>query len=100
MIPIGYYLILSGILFSLGIIAFFIKKDLITMFMSIEIMLNSANLAFIAFSRNFLSINGQIVVFFIITLAAAEACLGLAIILLIFRHRKTIRGEEINLMKG
>ncbi|MCP2520999.1 NADH-quinone oxidoreductase subunit NuoK [SCandidatus Aminicenantes bacterium Aminicenantia_JdfR_composite] len=100
MIPIGYYLILSGILFTLGIIAFFIKKDLITMFMSIEIMLNSANLAFIAFSRNLLSINGQIVVFFIITLAAAEACLGLAIILLIFRQRKTIRSEEINLMKG
>jgi len=100
MIPISYYLILSGILFSLGIIAFFVKKDLITMFMSIEIMLNSANLAFIVFSRNHLSINGQIIVFFVITLAAAEACLGLAIILLIFRQRKTIKSEEINLMKG
>jgi NADH-quinone oxidoreductase subunit K len=100
MIPLGYYLVLSGVLFVLGLIAFFVKKDLITMFMSIEIMLNSANLAFIAFARGYFSIHGQIVVFFIITLAAAEASLGLAIILLIFRQRKTIKTEDINLMKG
>ncbi len=100
MVSIGYYLIVSAILFVLGIIAFFIKKDLITMFMSIEIMLNSANLVFIAFSRNYFSLHGQIIVFFVITLAAAEASLGLAIILLIFRQRKTIKTEDINLMKG
>jgi NADH-quinone oxidoreductase subunit K len=100
MIPISYYLVLSGMLFALGIVAFFVKKDLITMFMSIEILLNSANLAFIAFSKNYLSVHGQIIVFFIITLAAAEASLGLAIILLIFRQRRTIKSEEISLMKG
>lgn len=100
MIPINYFLILSIILFVLGIIAFFIKKDLITMFMAIEIMLNAANLAFIAFAKSASSIDGQIIVFFIITVAAAEAAVGLAIILLIFKQKKTIKTEDMNLLKG
>lgn len=100
MIPTNYFLILSVVLFVLGAIAFFIKRDLITQFMSVEIMLNAANLAFITFARSATSPDGQIIVFFIITVAAAEAAIGLAIILLIFRQKKTIKSEDIKLMKG
>ncbi|MEE8378438.1 MAG: NADH-quinone oxidoreductase subunit NuoK [Candidatus Aminicenantaceae bacterium] len=100
MIPTSYYIILSIILFILGIIAFFVKKDLITQFMSVEIMLNAANLALIAFSKASSSLDGQIIVFFIITVAAAEAAVGLAIILLVYRQKKTIKTEDIQLMKG
>lgn len=100
MIPISYFLILSGILFVLGTIAFFLKRDVITMFMAVEVMLNAANLAFIAFAKSASSIDGQVIVFFIITVAAAEAAVGLAIILLIFRQKRTIRSEDIKLMKG
>lgn len=100
MIPTSYYITLSIILFILGIIAFFVKKDLITQFMSVEIMLNAANLALIAFSKASSSLDGQIIVFFIITVAAAEAAVGLSIILLVYRQKKTIKTEDIQLMKG
>jgi len=100
MIPLSYFLILSIILFVLGAIAFFVKRDLITMFMAVEVMLNAANLAFIAFARSANSLDGQVIVFFIITVAAAEAAVGLAIILLIFRQKKTVKSEDIRLMKG
>ena len=100
MIPPNYFLILSIILFVLGVIAFFIKKDLLTMFMAIEVMLNAANLAFLSLARSANSIDGQVIVFFIITVAASEAAVGLAIILLVFRQKKTIKTEDIKLMKG
>ncbi len=100
MIPLSYFLILSAVLFVLGAVAFFVKRDLITMFMAVEVMLNAANLAFITFAKSASSIDGQIIVFFIVTVAAAEAAVGLAIILLIFRQKKTIKSEDINLMKG
>ena len=100
MIPISYYLVLSALLFVLGTIAFFIKKDLITQFLAIEVMLSAANLAFIAFAKAMGTIDGQIIVFFIITVAAAEAAVGLAIILLVYRKKKSIRSEDMNLMKG
>ena len=100
MIPVNYFLILSIILFVLGAIGFFVKRDLITQFMSIEIMFNAANLAFLAFAKSAGSLDGQIIVFFVITVAAAEAAVGLAIILLIFRQKKTIKSEDIKLMKG
>ena len=100
MIPLSYFLALSIILFVLGAVAFFVKKDLITMFMAIEVMLNAANLAFITLARSANSLDGQVIVFFIITVAAAEAAVGLAIILLIFRQKKTIKSEDIRLMKG
>jgi len=100
MIPVNYFLILSIILFVLGTIAFFVKRDLITQFMSIEIMFNAANLAFLAFAKSAGSLDGQIIVFFVITVAAAEAVVGLAIILLIFQKKKTIKSEDIKLMKG
>lgn len=100
MIPVSYFFILSIILFVLGIIAFFIKRDLITMFMAVEIMLNAANLTFIALAKSANSLNGQVIVFFIITVAAAEAAVGLAIILLVFRQKKSIKAEDMHLMKG
>jgi len=100
MIPVDYFLILSIILFVLGAIGFFVKRDLITQFMSIEIMFNAANLAFLAFAKSAGSLDGQIIVFFVITVAAAEAVVGLAIILLIFQKKKTIKSEDIKLMKG
>jgi len=100
MIPTHYYLVLSIILFALGIIAFFVKKDLVTMFLAVEVMLNAANLALVAFARSATDIDGQIIVLFIITVAAAEAAIGLAIILHIYRRKKTIRTEDINLLKG
>jgi len=99
MSPLAFF-ILSLVLFSLGTLAFLVKRDLITQFMAIEIMLNAANLAMIAASRLMASLDGQIVVFFVITVAAAEAAVGLAIILLIYRQKKNIRSEEINLLKG
>jgi NADH-quinone oxidoreductase subunit K len=100
MIPVSYFLILSLVLFVMGGLAFFVKRDLITMFMAVEIMLNAANLAFIALARTADSIDGQVIVFFIITVAAAEAAVGLAIILLVFRQKKSIKSEDIKLMKG
>ncbi|MBN1270677.1 MAG: NADH-quinone oxidoreductase subunit NuoK [Candidatus Aminicenantes bacterium] len=100
MIPTSYFIVLSALLFVLGIVAFFVKKDLITQFLSIEVMLNAGNLAFIAFAKAHGLIEGQIIVFFIITVAAAEAAVGLAIILLIYKQKKTIKSEDVNLMKG
>ena len=100
MIPIYYFLILSAVLFVMGTVGFLIKKDLITQFMCVEVMLNAANLAFIAFARAASSLNGQIIVFFIITVAAAEAAVGLAIILLVYRQKKSIKTEDSSLMKG
>jgi NADH-quinone oxidoreductase subunit K len=100
MIPLNYFLILSIILFALGAVAFFVKRDLITQFMAIEIMFNAANLAFLAFAKSAGSLDGQIIVFFVITVAAAEAAVGLAIILLMYRQKKTIKTEDIKLMKG
>lgn len=100
MIPISYFLVLSIVLFILGVAAFFIKRDLITMFMAVEVMLSAANLAFIAMAKAANSIDGQIIVFFIITVAAAEAAVGMAIILLVFRQKKSIKSEDIKMMKG
>jgi NADH-quinone oxidoreductase subunit K len=100
MIPVIYFFGLSLLLFVLGLVGFFLKRDLITMFMSVEVMLNAANLAFIALARAANSPGGQVIVFFVITVAAAEAAVGLAIILLVFRQKKTIKTEDMSLMKG
>ncbi|MFP5228543.1 MAG: NADH-quinone oxidoreductase subunit NuoK [Acidobacteriota bacterium] len=105
MVPIAYYLVLSAVLFSIGVAAFLIKRNIITVFMSIELMLNAVNLAFIAFSRQWsqmtghLQVNGQIFVFFVMVVAAAEAAVGLAIIIAIFRARNTLNVDQIDLMK-
>lgn len=99
-VPASYFFILSLVLFILGIIAFFVKRDLISQFMAVEVMLNSANLAFLALARSARFADAQTVVFFVITVAAAEASIGLAIVLVIFRRKKSIRTADLNSMKG
>ncbi|MDV5121249.1 MAG: NADH-quinone oxidoreductase subunit NuoK [Candidatus Scalindua sp.] len=99
MIPLTWYLILSGILFSIGAVGVLIRRNAIVIFMCIELMLNAVNLAFITFSRQLNSMDGQIFVFFIMTVAAAEAAVGLAIIIAIYRNKATVNVDDINLMK-
>ena len=99
MIPISYYLILRAVLFGLGVIGFVFKRNIITIFMAIELMLNAVNLAFVAFSREFNQLDGLIFVFFVIVVAAAEAAVGLAIVMVIARNRKSLNVEDVNLMK-
>ncbi|HXE74370.1 MAG TPA: NADH-quinone oxidoreductase subunit NuoK [Candidatus Xenobia bacterium] len=99
MIPVSYYLILSAILFGLGVVGFLTKRNLITIFMSIELMLNAVNLAFVAFAYTWQVLSGHIFVFFVIVVAAAEAAVGLAIIIVIFRTRGSLNVERIDLLK-
>ena len=99
MVPVSYYLVLSAILFGLGVIAFVFKRNIITIFMAIELMLNAVNLAFVAFSRSLGQLQGQVFVFFVIVVAAAEAAVGLAIIILIARNRRSLNVERVDLLK-
>ena len=98
-VPITWYLVLSAILFTLGVAGFLIKRNIITVFMSIELMLNAVNLSFVAFSYLQRTINGQIFVFFVMVVAAAEAAVGLAIIIMVHRNRKSLNVDDIDLMK-
>lgn len=100
MVPIAYYIGLSAILFSIGAIGVLIRRNAIVIFMSIELMLNSANLLFVAFARNFGSLNGQIFVFFVMAVAAAEVAVGLALIVAIFHSKQSINVDELNSLKG
>lgn len=99
MVPISYYLILGAVLFSIGVGAFLIKRNIITVFMSIELMLNAVNLTFIAFASKWHQVSGQIFVLFVMVVAAAEAAAGLAIIIAIFRARNTLNVDQVDLMK-
>jgi NADH-quinone oxidoreductase subunit K len=98
--PLPYYLILSAVLFTIGVVGFCVRKNPLVMFMSVEIMLNAANLAFVAFSRYLNAIDGQVIVFFIMTVAAAEVVVGLAIIVAIFRSRASIDVDEVSALRG
>jgi NADH-quinone oxidoreductase subunit K len=98
-VPIAWYLILAAILFSVGVASFLIKRNIITVFMSIELMLNAVNLTFVAFAHMWHQVEGQIFVFFVMVVAAAEAAVGLAIIIAIFRTRQTLNVDQVNLMK-
>ncbi len=98
-VPIAYYLVLAAVLFSIGVGSFLIKRNIITIFISIELMLNAVNLTFVAFAHQWHQINGQIFVFFVMVVAAAEAAVGLAIIIAIFRTRQTLNVDQIDLMK-
>ncbi len=98
-VPLTWHLILSGILFSIGSVGVLINRNALVIFMSIELMLNAVNLAFVTFSRQQNSMDGQIFVFFIMTVAAAEAVVGLAIIIALFRNKATINVDDINIMK-
>jgi len=99
MVPISYYLVLSAILFCLGVAGFLLKRNIITIFMSIELMLNAVNLAFIAFSRQLGNLDGQLFVFFVIVVAAAEATVGLAIIIALYRNRESLSIDDVDSMK-
>lgn len=99
MIPLSHYLIVSGLLFVIGVAGVLTRRSALVIFMSVELMLNAANLALVAFSRSLHSIDGQVFVFFVMAVAAAEVAVGLAIIIVIFRNRETTNVDEINLMK-
>ncbi len=99
MVPVSWYLILSAILFTLGVAGFLFKRNIITIFMSIELMLNAVNLSFVAFSHLKHQLSGQIFVFFVMVVAAAEAAVGLAIIILVYRNRQSLNVDDIELMK-
>lgn len=98
-IPLEYYLTLAGVLFSIGAIGVLTRRNAIIIFMCIELMLNSVNLTLVAFSSFMGNAAGQIFVFFVMTVAAAEAAIGLAIILALFRNKQTVYVDEINLMR-
>lgn len=99
MVPLEYYLILSAIIFAIGVIGVLIRRNLIVLLMSIELMLNAVNLTFIAFSNSLGSMDGQVIVFFVMAVAAAEAVVGLAIIISVFRHRQSLDPQEMQLLK-
>lgn len=99
MVPISYYLVLSAVLFSLGVLGFLLKRNIITLFMSIELMLNAVNLSFVAFATQWQALSGHVFVFFVMVVAAAEAAVGLAIIIAVFRTRQTLNVDQVNLLK-
>ncbi len=100
MVPVGYYIILSAVMFSIGALGVLVRRNPLVIFMSVELMLNSANLALVAFTRVWGVLQGQIFVFFIMTVAAAEVAVGLALIVTIFRTKHSINIDEMNSLKG
>jgi len=99
MIPLTYYLILSGVLFSIGVFGFLLKRNIITIFMCVELMLNAVNLSFVAFARFYGDLAGQVFVFFVMAVAAAEAAVGLGIIIALFRNRQSLDIDSARLMR-
>ncbi|MBT3337713.1 MAG: NADH-quinone oxidoreductase subunit NuoK [Anaerolineae bacterium] len=100
MVPVNYYIALSAILFIIGAMGVLVRRNALIIFMSVELMLNAANVALVAFSSANNSLDGQIFVFFIMTVAAAEVAVGLALIVAIFRSKNSINVDEINMLKG
>ncbi len=98
-VPINWYLILGAVLFTIGVIGVLVRRNVIVIFMSIELMLNAVNLVFVALSRQLQLMDGQVVVFFVMTVAAAEAAVGLAIIISVFRNRETANADELNMLR-
>jgi NADH-quinone oxidoreductase subunit K len=99
MVPLNHYLILSGILFSIGTAGVFLRRNLITVLLSIEIMLNAVNLMFVSVGRQQGTVDGQIITFFVMTVAAAEAAVGLALVIALFRHRETLSPDAFTSLK-
>ena len=98
-IPLSHYLVLSGLMFTIGTAGVFLRRNVITMLLSVEIMLNAVNLSFVAFGRQFGAVDGQIIVFFVMTVAAAEAAIGLALVIALFRHRESLNPEAFTSLK-
>jgi len=99
MAPTIDYIVLSAILFVIGVVGVLVRRNVIVIFMSIELMLNAVNLAFVAFARQQLSMDGQVIVFFVMTVAAAEAAVGLALVIAVFRNHQTLNADEVNLLR-
>src|SRR5438132_14425394 len=99
MVALSHYLIVSAILFAIGTAGVFMRRNLITILLSIEIMLNAVNLTFVAFGRQLGTVDGQIIVTFVITVAAAEAAVGLAIVVALFRHRESLNPDAFRMLK-
>ena len=100
MIPLPWMLALSAVVFVIGVVGVLVRRNALIIFMSIELMLNAANLAFVAFAREMGSLDGQVFVFFVMTVAAAEVAVGLAIIVNVFRLKETVYVDEIDLLRG
>lgn len=100
MVPTIYFVLLSAVLFVIGVMGVLVRRNAIVLFMSVELMLNAANLALVAFARERLSTDGQVLVFFVITVAAAEVAVGLALLVAIFRTKRTTDVDEVNVLKG
>ena len=100
MVPISNYLWVSVVLFCLGITGVMLRRNAIVIFMCIELMMNAANLAFVAFARQMKSLDGQVIVFFVMTVAAAEVAVGLAIIISLFRHHESVNLDQVDLLRG
>ena len=100
LVPTSYYIALSALLFVMGVVGVLIRRNAILVFMSVELMLNAANLAFVAFARAFQDVGGQVIVFFVMTVAAAEVAVGLALIVAIFRSKQSIDIDELHEMEG
>jgi NADH-quinone oxidoreductase subunit K len=98
-ITLNHYLVLSAILFAIGTAGVFVRRNVITLLLSIEIMLNAVNLTFVAAGRQFAAVDGQVIVFFVMTVAAAEAAVGLAIVIALFRHRESLNPEAFTSLK-
>lgn len=100
MIPVSYYLALSAILFVMGALGVILRRNALVMFMSLELMFNAGNLAFVTFARMYGALTGQLVVFFVMTVAAAEVAIGLALMVEIFRSKRSIDIDQLNNLKG
>lgn len=100
MVPTSFFLILSAALFTIGVIGVMIRRNVLIIFMSVEMMLNAVNLTFVALARHFLSLNGQVFVLMAMVVAAAEVAIGLAIVMAVVRHKDTTNIEDVNLLKG
>lgn len=98
-VPASWYVVLGVLLFTIGALGVLVRRNLIIVFMAIELMLNAVNLVFVAFARQQQAMDGQVMVFFVMTVAAAEAAVGLAIILAVFRNRETVNADEVNLLR-
>ena len=99
MVALDHYLVLSAILFAIGAAGVFVRRNLITILLSIEIMLNAVNITFVAAGRYLGTVDGQIIVFFVMTVAAAEAAVGLALVIALFRHKETLSPDAFTMLK-
>ncbi len=100
MVPVSYYLVLSAIIFAIGVLGVMVRRNVLIIFMSVEMMMNAVNLTFIALAHKFHALDGQVIVLLVMAVAAAEVAIGLAIVMEVIRHKDTTNIDEVNLLKG